>query len=89
VAEADPPFAAELAQRPWLRKVIPQMLRVVTYVCRVPSNFVTRTERCPECHRDSIVVTVEQLLTARGEVIASIVIARALCTTEGCRAPSA
>jgi hypothetical protein len=50
----------------------------------VPSNFVTLSERCPDCHRESIVVTVEQLLTQRGEVIASIVVAKARCTTDGC-----
>jgi hypothetical protein len=50
----------------------------------VPSKFVTRSERCPDCLRPSIVVTVEQLLTQRGEVIASIVVAKARCTTEGC-----
>jgi cytochrome c-type biogenesis protein CcmE len=50
----------------------------------VPSNFVTRSERCPDCLRETIVVTVEQLLTQHGEVIASTVIAKARCTTEGC-----
>jgi hypothetical protein len=50
----------------------------------VPSNFVTRNERCPDCRRETIVVTVEQLLTQRGEVIASIVVAKERCTTEGC-----
>jgi uncharacterized OB-fold protein len=50
----------------------------------VPSNFVTRSERCPDCLRETIVVTVEQLLTERGEVIASTVVAKDRCTTDGC-----
>ena len=34
--------------------------------------------------RDTIVVTVEQLLSQFGEVVASTVLEKAPCTTEGC-----
>jgi len=50
----------------------------------MPSEFVTRTERCRYCHQDTVVVTVEHLLTERGEVVASTVVDRAPCTRAEC-----
>jgi hypothetical protein len=50
----------------------------------MPSEIVTRIEPCAYCRRDTIVVTVEHLLTERGEVVASIVLSRALCTRDEC-----
>jgi hypothetical protein len=50
----------------------------------MPTEIVTRTERCAYCLRDTVVVTVEQLLSTRGDVVASTVLEKALCTLEGC-----
>jgi len=50
----------------------------------LPTETVTRTEKCAYCLLDTIVVTVEQLLTTRGDVVASTVPVKEFCTTEGC-----
>ena len=50
----------------------------------MPTEIVTRTEQCAYCLRDTVVVTVEQLVSLRGEVIASTVVTKDRCTTEGC-----
>ena len=50
----------------------------------MPSKFVTRSERCPDCLCETIVVTVEQLLTQRGEVVASTVVDKAPCENAEC-----
>ena len=42
------------------------------------------TERCAYCLRDTIVVTVEQLISARGDVVASTVLAKPRCTRADC-----
>jgi hypothetical protein len=55
-----------------------------SYVCSMPTEIVTRTERCAYCLRDTVVVTVEQLLSTSGQVVASTVIEKAPCTRDGC-----
>ena len=40
----------------------------------MPTEIVTRTQQCAYCLTDTIVVTVEQLLSQRGEVVASTVL---------------
>jgi hypothetical protein len=50
----------------------------------MPTEIVTRTERCAYCLRDTIVVTVEQLISARGDVVASTVLSKAPCTRAEC-----
>ena len=51
---------------------------------RVGTGLVTRTERCAYCLRETIVVTVEQLVSTRGEVVASTVLEKAPCTRAEC-----
>jgi hypothetical protein len=43
--------------------------------------------RRPYCLRDTVVVTVEQLLNVHGDVVASTELERAPCTTPGCIGP--
>jgi hypothetical protein len=50
----------------------------------MPTEIVTRNERCAYCLRDTIVVTVEQLLSTRGDVIASTVLVKERCTNAEC-----
>lgn len=47
-------------------------------------QIATRTERCAYCLRATIVVTVEQLLSQRGDVVASTVLEKAPCTRTDC-----
>ena len=49
----------------------------------MPTEIVTRTERCAYCLRDTIVVTVEQLISTRGDVVASPC-SKAPCTRAEC-----
>jgi hypothetical protein len=58
--------------------------RRASYTCSMPTEIITRTDRCPYCLRDTVVVTVEQLLSRRGEVVASTVLKKERCTTAGC-----
>jgi len=50
----------------------------------MPTEIIERTERCAYCLLDTIVVTVEQLISRRGDVVASTVIAKARCTNADC-----
>lgn len=50
----------------------------------MPTEIVTRTERCAYCLTDTIVVTVEQLVSTRGDVVASTVLSKAPCTRAEC-----
>ncbi len=50
----------------------------------MPTEIVTRTERCADCVRNTVLVTVEQLISTRGDVVASTVLDKAPCTREGC-----
>ena len=50
----------------------------------MPTEIVTRTETCAYCLLPTIVVTVEQLVSTRGEVVASTVIDKASCTNADC-----
>lgn len=40
-------------------------------MCSIPTEIVPGTERCVYCLRDTVVLTVEQLVSPRGDVIAS------------------
>ena len=53
----------------------------------MPTEIVARTDRCPYCLRDTVVVTVEQLLNVQGDVVAITELERAPCTTPGCTGP--
>jgi len=55
-----------------------------SYTCSMPTEIIERTERCAYCLLDTIVVTVEQLISRRGDVVASTVIAKARCTNADC-----
>ncbi len=55
-----------------------------SYTCSMPTEIVTRTERCAYCLLPTIVATIEQLLSTRGDVVASTVIAKAPCTRAEC-----
>jgi len=46
----------------------------------MPPEIVTRIEKCGYCLRDTIVVTVEQLVSTRGDVVASTEIEKMSCT---------
>ena len=46
----------------------------------MPTEIVTRIERCAESLLDAVVVTVERLLSQRGDVVASTVVEKAPCT---------
>lgn len=48
------------------------------------AEIVTRTERCACCLTDTVVVTVEQLLSTSGDVVASTVLSKAPCTRDAC-----
>jgi hypothetical protein len=50
----------------------------------MPTEIVTRTEKCGYCLRETVVVTVEQLLSTRGDVVALTVLVKEFCTSEGC-----
>jgi hypothetical protein len=50
----------------------------------MPTEVVTRTEQCAYCRLPTVVVTVEQLVSLRGDVVASTVLEKAPCTTDGC-----
>ena len=50
----------------------------------MPTEIVTQTQRCAYCLRDTIVVTVEQLLSTSGDVVASTVLDKAPCTRAEC-----
>ena len=50
----------------------------------MPTEIIERTEKCGYCLRDTIVVTVEQLISTRGDVVASTVISKASCTNAEC-----
>ncbi len=49
----------------------------------MPTEVVTRIEQCAYCLCDTVVVTVEQLLTTR-DVVASTVIEKTACTRADC-----
>ena len=55
-----------------------------SYTCSISTEIVTRTEKCGYCLTDTIVVTVEQLISQRGEVVASTVLSKAPCTRAEC-----
>jgi hypothetical protein len=46
----------------------------------MPTKTVEQTQQCPYCLLPTVVVTVEQLLSTRGEVVASTIIDKASCT---------
>ena len=50
----------------------------------MPSEIIERTEKCGYCLCDTVVVTVEQLLSVRGDVVASTVLSKAPCTRAEC-----
>jgi len=50
----------------------------------MPTEIVTRTDKCAYCLYDTIVVTVEQLVSTRGDVVASTVLGKAACTRAEC-----
>jgi hypothetical protein len=50
----------------------------------MPTEIVTRTEQCAYCLLPTVVVTVEQLVSTRCEVVGSTVLSKDPCTTEGC-----
>ena len=50
----------------------------------MPTEIVTRTETCAYCLLPTVVVTVEQLLSQRGDVVASTVLEQARCTNAEC-----
>jgi len=47
----------------------------------MPTHIVIRTERCADC---TIVVTVEQLVSMRCDVVSSTVLVKEFCTEKGC-----
>lgn len=49
-----------------------------------PAEIVTRTERCAYCLSDTVVVTVERLLSTRVDIVASTVLEKARCTRADC-----
>jgi hypothetical protein len=54
------------------------------HAATMSTEIVTRTERCAYCLTDAEVVTVEQLLSQRGDVVASTVLEQARCTNADC-----
>lgn len=48
----------------------------------MPTRIVEQTQQYPYCLLPTIVVTVEQFLSQRGEVVASTVLEKASCTTK-------
>jgi hypothetical protein len=53
---------------------------------REPSEVVTRVEKCAYCLTDTIVVTVEQLVSTRGAVVSSTVLSTASARVRGASA---
>ena len=53
-------------------------------MCSMPTEIVTQTQQCAYCLLPTVVVTVEQLVSTRGEVVASTVIDKAPCTNGDC-----
>ena len=50
----------------------------------MPTEIVTRTEKCAYCLTNTIVVAVEQLVSTRGDVVASTVLEQARRTNADC-----
>ena len=50
----------------------------------MPTEIVTQTQQRGYCLLPTVVVTVEQLLSTRGDVVASTVIEQARCTNAEC-----
>jgi hypothetical protein len=50
----------------------------------MPTRIVEQTQQCPYCLLPTVAVTVEQLLSQRGEVVASTVLEQARCTNADC-----
>ena len=50
----------------------------------VATEIVTRTEKCAYCLADTVVVTVEQLISQGGDAVALTVLEKAPCTRADC-----
>ena len=50
----------------------------------MPTEIVTRTQQCPYCLLPTVLVTIEQLVSLRGDVVASTVLDKARCTNAEC-----
>jgi hypothetical protein len=50
----------------------------------MPTKIVEETQQCAYCLRPTVVVTVEQLVSAHGDVVASTVLEKAPCTDADC-----